>query len=199
MMKKHQIISLYISIIMVIAAYNGFPQYAAVAADIETDSLLAQFFPKDPTPFKRLRHGTPSKRYKQKREIDKDTYQLLVNDLKQIQSVREYDALIHVQNLDVLLYWQIGERLSDQDKKAHSQDFMSKLSQDINMDQNLLGAILKFYQLYKNAADLTIDLSWKHYFQLIRVENNENRTRLQKEAIRQQWTAEDLELRINQQ
>jgi len=199
MMKKHQIISLYISIIMVIAAYNGFPQYAAVAADIETDSLLAQFFPKDPTPFKRLRHGTPSKRYKQKREIDTDTYQLLVNDLKQIQSVREYDALIHVQNLDVLLYWQIGERLSDQDKKAPSQDYMSKLSQDINMDQNLLGAILKFYQLYKNAADLTIDLSWKHYFQLIRVENNENRTRLQKEAIRQQWTAEDLELRINQQ
>ena len=124
---------------------------------------------------------------------------MLVNDLQRILSVKAYHALAQVQNLDVLLYWQVGARLSEEDKTVYSQDLISQLSRDMNMDRDLLSVILQFYQVYKNVEELTVDLSWAHYVQLIRVKDNQERLRLQKEAVNQKWTAGDLETRIAQE
>lgn len=195
-MKKCLCICLSGVLIVFLAAHEGLAVDNGLIADKHTGILLAQFFPNDPTPFKRFRYLKPSKRTKEKSVQETARYQSLVTDLQRILLVKTYDVMTQIQNLDVLLYWQMGARLSEEDNTVIQEDFVSKLSRDINMDRDLLYTILAFYRLYEKAEELTIDLSWEHYLQLIRVKDHGKRMLLQQEAVRQKWTVADLKARV---
>jgi DUF1016 N-terminal domain len=195
-MKKCLFICLSGVVIVFLAAHDGLAVDNGLTADKHTGILLTQFFPNDPTPFKRFRYRKPSKRTKEKSVQKTARYQSLVTDLQRILLLKTYDAMTQIQNLDVLLYWQMGARLSEEDSTTITEGYVSTLSRDINLDRDLLNTILAFYGLYEKAEELTIDLSWEHYLQLIRVKDHEKRMLLQNEAVHRKWTAADLKARV---
>lgn len=133
---------------------------------------------------------------KQDLQMDKG-YQNLLHELQGILSKGQYSAYKAVDSIKVQSYWQLGERivreeLKYKDRADYGKGLIKNIAVDLRLDKKKLHKIIKFYRLYEKVVTLSRQLSWNHYVELIKVENDVQRTFYQDKAIINLWSVREL-------
>lgn len=144
-----------------------------------------------------------SKKIQKKDEMIQAVYA----DIQQlIQAAR--DKVYQAANFEMVkAYWEIGKRIVQEEQQGeeraeYGKYLIKELSKRLQTEfgegfneRNLRNMRL-FYQRFPKWNAVRSELSWTHYRILIRVENEEERTYYQEEAIREHWSYRALERQI---
>jgi predicted nuclease of restriction endonuclease-like (RecB) superfamily len=136
-------------------------------------------------------------------DIDKN-YQSLLQELQSIINKGSYSAYKAVDNIKVQTYWQIGERivreeLKYQDRANYGQYVIQQLSIDLDIRRDVLFRIIQFYRVYPIVGAVRRQLSWRHYLELIRIENEQKRIFYENKTIQNSWGYRELHKQIKNQ
>src|SRR3990167_2459982 len=112
--------------------------------------------------------------------------------------VKTYQA---VDNIRVQTYWQVGERifreeLKHKDRADYGKRIVQQLAQDLGFSRTTMFAIVQFYHCYPIVQALLGQLSWSHFFALIRIANPKERRFYEVQIIKNSWSSLELEKRM---
>lgn len=101
------------------------------------------------------------------------------------------------------LYWNIGKAIMEiqqGDKRASYGDaLLEKLSQKLTVEfgkgfsKRNLERMRKFYIYFPIATTVSSQLSWSHYLEIIKIEENAKRNFYKNEAINSKWSVRELQ------
>lgn len=139
-------------------------------------------------------------------EINKDIF-------IQIQSVisnTQTKAIRAIDNERVLMYWQIGKIIFEEEQegkeradygkfliKSISDEFQPQFGSGFTIRQ--LEMNRQFYRTFPNTNALRSQFNWTHYRTLIRIDNQDKREFYIAETEKNNWTARQLERQVNSQ
>jgi predicted nuclease of restriction endonuclease-like (RecB) superfamily len=132
--------------------------------------------------------------------VEKD-YKNLLHELKDILNKGLYTAYKAVDNIKVQTYWQIGERivreeLKHKDRAEYGKYLIENLAVDLSFNKKELYKIIQFYRVYPIVGALRRQLSWRHYLELIRIEEEKTRKFYEQKAIQNSWGYRELHKQI---
>lgn len=133
--------------------------------------------------------------------------------IQQIQSVisnAQTKAIRAVDNERVLMYWQIGKVIFEEEQegkdradygkfliKSISDEFQPQFGSGFTIRQ--LEMNRQFYRTFPNTNALRSQFNWTHYRTLIRIDNPDKRAFYIAETEKNNWTARQLERQVNSQ
>lgn len=130
--------------------------------------------------------------------------------IQNIVSVAQTRAIRSVDNERVLMYWQIGKTIFEEEQggknraeygayliKSISEYFQPLFGSGFSVRQ--LERYRQFYRTFPIASALRTQFSWTHYKSLISLENEDKREFYIAETEKNNWTARQLERQINSQ
>jgi predicted nuclease of restriction endonuclease-like (RecB) superfamily len=134
----------------------------------------------------------------------------LIEEIHSIISNSQARAIRSVDTERVLMYWQIGKIIFEEEQQGKDRaEYGSFIIKSIsNVFQPLLGTGFsirqlemnrQFYRLFSNTNALRSQFSWTHYRTLIRIDNQDKREFYISEAVKNNWTARQLERQLNSQ
>jgi len=134
----------------------------------------------------------------------------VVTEILEIISASQARAIRSVDTERVLMYWQIGRVIFEEEQQGKSRaEYGSFLIKSISAQlqpQYGTGFSIRqlelnrqFYRTFPNTNALRSQFSWTHYRSLIRIENEDKRDFYIAEADKNNWTARQLERQINSQ
>lgn len=139
-------------------------------------------------------------------EIKKDIF----IQIQGIISNAQTKAIRAVDNERVLMYWQIGKIIFEEEQqgkdraaygkyliKTISETFQPQFGSGFSVRQ--LEMNRQFYRTFPNTNALRSQLSWTHYRTLIRIDNEDKREFYIAETGKNNWTARQLERQVNSQ
>ena len=122
-----------------------------------------------------------------------------------ISSKNKVYAAVNTEMLN--LYWHIGKAIMEMqngDERANYGDaFLLNLSERLTIEfgkgfsKRNLERMRKFYNYFPIATTLSTQLSWSHYLELIKVDEESKRSFYMKEAINSMWSVRELERQIS--
>lgn len=134
----------------------------------------------------------------------------ILGQIQQVISNAQDKAVRAVDNQRVLMYWQIGkiifeEEQNGQDRAAYgsyliksiSSEFQPKFGSGFSVRQ--LERYRQFYRQFPIATALRTQFNWTHYKLLLSVEDQDKKEFYIAEASKNNWTARQLERQINSQ
>jgi len=132
-----------------------------------------------------------------------DSYDLLVTTIDSIYQRGKKDAIRAVHRELVLAYWEIGKYIVEFEQKGNAKsEFGSKLLSNLSRDLSLLHGkgfsksnlvyMRLFYLKYPIGETLSHQLTWSHYFELLKIENDLERSFYEKQIIIENWTIREL-------
>ena len=100
----------------------------------------------------------------------------------------------------VLTYWKIGQTLNtyfleNKIQGSYSKRILKNLSQDLNIGETLLYQIRQFYKTYPS-IDPDLNLKWSHYRALVKIKDEDLRTRLEEKTASENLSKRDIEVLI---
>ena len=115
-------------------------------------------------------------------------------------------SAINVEMLDA--YWKIGRNIVEFEQKGHLKaEYGSKLLLRISKDLKLiygkgfsrsnLSYMRQFYIKYPNRETVSHKLSWSHYFELLKIDDDLAWEFYQNQAIKENWTVRELKRQKN--
>ena len=135
------------------------------------------------------------------------------NIIEQIQSVisnAQTKAIRAVDNERVLMYWQIGKIIFEEEQegkdradygkfliKSISDEFQPQFGSGFTVRQ--LEMNRQFFRTFPNTNALRSQFNWTHYRTLIRIDNQDKRDFYIAETEKNNWTARQLERQVNSQ
>ncbi|SMC65929.1 DUF1016 N-terminal domain-containing protein [Pedobacter africanus] len=128
----------------------------------------------------------------------------ILSDIKTtIHSARE-KAGHAVEAEQVLMYWRIGQRifLEEQKSEGHAESLIKMLSEQLQPEFgsgysiSQINLYLQFYRCFPIVHVLPAQLSWDHYKLLLGVEDQSGRDFYIVEAVKNNWSAGQLERKI---
>lgn len=133
--------------------------------------------------------------------VDKD-YQTLLQELQSILLKGQYTAYKAVDNIKVQTYWQIGERivreeLQHKDRAGYGEYLVANLAIDLDFKKRRLHEIIQFYQAFPIVRALHAQLSWYHYLELMKIQEDEKRSFYQNKTIQNSWGYRELRQQIS--
>ncbi|HEX2913063.1 MAG TPA: PDDEXK nuclease domain-containing protein [Chloroflexia bacterium] len=128
-------------------------------------------------------------------------YDTLLNDLRTMLDLGKTRAYQAVDNIRVQTYWQIGERidraeLEHRDRADYGKRIMEHLARDLGFSKLTLYRIIKFYRLFPIVSALRKQLSWRHYVELLAVEDEKARAFYEQQTVRNRWSTRELNQQI---
>ncbi|WPR73759.1 PDDEXK nuclease domain-containing protein [Algoriphagus sp. NG3] len=139
-------------------------------------------------------------------EIKKD----IIIQIQSIVSNAQSKAIRAVDNERVLMYWQIGKIIFEEEQqgkgradygryliKTISETFQPQFGSGFSIRQ--LEMNRQFYRTFPNTNALRSQLSWTHYRTIIRIDNQDKREFYIAETEKNNWTARQLERQVNSQ
>ena len=137
----------------------------------------------------------------EKQITDKQNYQHLLQEIKGILDSGLHQAYKAVDNIKVQTYWQIGERiireeLKYKDRADYGVFLIENLSNDLDFRKRRLQEIIQFVRLYPIVRSLSAQLSWRHYLELIRLDNENERKFYEQKTIQNSWGYRELHKQI---
>ncbi len=133
--------------------------------------------------------------------------------IQQIQSVisnAQTKAIRAVDNERVLMYWQIGKIIFEEEQegkdradygkfliKSISDEFQPQFGSGFTVRQ--LEMNRQFFRTFPNTNALRSQFNWTHYRTLIRIDNQDKRDFYIAETEKNNWTARQLERQVNSQ
>ena len=104
------------------------------------------------------------------------------------------------------LYWNIGKAIMEiqqgDERASYGDAVLDKLSQKLTNEfgkgfsSRNLRTMRKFYLMYPIWKTVSAKLSWSHYLELIKIEENSKRKFYMKECINSRWSVRELERQI---
>lgn len=133
---------------------------------------------------------------------------LLIQDIKKIVSVARYQAYHSVNTAMLKAYYEIGKRIVEEEQKGkeraeYGEKLLETLSTELIMEfgRGFSVTALKnmriFYQIYKDkisqsATDEFFKLTWTHYCELIKIEDETKRKYFEKYAMAENMSVREL-------
>ena len=130
-----------------------------------------------------------------------ENYNNLLNEIKSLIEKGLSRAYQAVDNIKVQIYWQVGDRivreeLKYKDRADYGKYLIDRLSADLDIDRRELYRIIKFYRTYEIVGAVHPQLSWYHYLELIKVEDNQKRSFYENKTIINSWGYRELRKQI---
>jgi predicted nuclease of restriction endonuclease-like (RecB) superfamily len=105
-------------------------------------------------------------------------------------------------------YWQIGQSIVEEqqqgaDRATYGQALIQSLSEQLTAEfgkgfgKRNLHNMVKFYQTFPIVQTLSAQLSWSHYLQILKVEDEDARRWYIEECVASNWSVRALERQIN--
>lgn len=138
--------------------------------------------------------------------LQKD-YKNLIQDIGAILDEGRKQAYKTVNNILVKTYWEIGKRIVEFEQYGKiTSEYGSKLLINLSKELSLLGkgfsrSNLTYMRLlcikYPKSETLSHQLSWSHYFELLKVDDDLIRSFYEKQCIKERWSIRELKRQKN--
>jgi predicted nuclease of restriction endonuclease-like (RecB) superfamily len=100
-------------------------------------------------------------------------------------------------------YWRIGQHIVEfeqkgQQRAVYGKELLSLLARDLSLShgrgfsRSNLTRMRQFYLLYPICAKLSHKLSWSHYVELLKIDDDLERNFYQKQALNERWSVPEL-------
>jgi predicted nuclease of restriction endonuclease-like (RecB) superfamily len=133
---------------------------------------------------------------------------MILQDIKTIIIEAQDRAIRSVDYQRVLMYWQIGKRILDeeqggQQRAEYGKYLLKSLSEQLEPEFGSgfsirqLELSRQFYKLFPITNTLYSQLNWSQYKLIIRIENEDKRAFYVAESVKNNWTVRQLERQIN--
>jgi hypothetical protein len=110
----------------------------------------------------------------------------IINDIQAIIANARQKAVRSVNHERVLMYWQIGQRIFEEEQKGEDRAkygayLISSLAESLepeygsNFSKRQLERYRQFYRLFPNASALRTQFSWTHYKLLLPIDDEDKR------------------------
>ena len=130
-------------------------------------------------------------------------YQTLIDTISQTFSQGQQKTIAAINAGLVETYWQIGQHIVEFEQQGSATaDYGTALLKQISKDLKLkhgkgfsvsnLQRFRQFYQLHKNYATVSHNLSWSHYVELLKISLEEERAFYQNQCIAANWSVREL-------
>lgn len=134
--------------------------------------------------------------------IDSKEVDVLYNDIKKLVE-ESRNRVYKTVNIEMIkLYWNIGKLVVDKQNGNHRAKYgdylidniSKKLTNDYGkgFSQRNIKRMRKFYQCYPKGTTMLSQLSWSHYLELIKIEDDTKRNFYMHECINSNWNVREL-------
>ncbi len=132
-----------------------------------------------------------------------DNYENLVGKISESYIAGQNRAIQAINTSLLQTYWEIGRHIVEfeQDGKAtaeYGKRLLERLSTDLSklykkgFDRSNLNNMRKLYSYYPICETLSHKLSWSHYVELTKIDNELERSFYEKQSIIENWTVREL-------
>ena len=130
-------------------------------------------------------------------------FNLFFNNIKDL-VINSRNKVYQVVNVEMLnLYWNIGKSIIEiqqgEERANYGDAVIDKLSQKLTdefgkgFSKRNLRTMRKFYLLYPNWQTVSAKLSWSHYLELIKIDEEPKRNFYLNECINSSWSVRELQ------
>lgn len=135
--------------------------------------------------------------------VENKGYKELINSIGAIYNKAKNNVFSTV-NVEMLnAYWEIGRYIVDYEqegsiKATYGKELLLQLSKDLTLrlgrgfSRSNLSYMRQFYYKYPNRETVSHKLTWSHYFELLKVDDDLTRSFYQNQAISDNWTVREL-------
>lgn len=137
-----------------------------------------------------------------------NNYARLINNIGTLLEQGRKQAYHAVNQILVRTYWDIGKQIVEYEQKGkekaeYGSALLENLSRDLKLKygkgfskSNLIYMRL-FYLKYQKSETVSHQLSWSHYFELLKIEDNFERSFYEKQCILEKWSNRELKRQKN--
>jgi predicted nuclease of restriction endonuclease-like (RecB) superfamily len=134
-------------------------------------------------------------------------YPGILKEIKRIITKARYNSFIAVNTEMLKAYFEIGRKIVEEEQKGakraeYGENLISRLSEELTkefkkgFDVTNLRRMRRFYLLYQNWETLSPKLTWSHYSELIKIEEETKRRYFEKYVISENLSVRDLKRQI---
>ena len=136
-------------------------------------------------------------------DITTQNYTTLKEQIKEILSQGRTKALTSVNTILLHTYWSVGKYIIEYEQKGeikakYGKDLLTRLAKDLTLEygkgfsRSNLTYMRKFYLAFKKSETLSHKLSWSHYFEILKAENELEINFYVKECEKENWSVREL-------
>lgn len=135
--------------------------------------------------------------------IENPKYEKLIKSIGSVYSNAKNNVVSAV-NIEMLnAYWEIGRYIIEFEQKGkikaeYGKELLSQMSKDLSLkfgkgfSRSNLSYMRKFYNKYKKRETVSHNLTWSHYFELLKIDDDLAREFYQNQSISENWTVREL-------
>lgn len=135
--------------------------------------------------------------------VNQQEYRILVNQISNTYELGRQRATQAVDTQLVSTYWEIGQYIvkfeqGGKAKAGYGDKLLLRLSNDLTpaygkgFSLSNLKRMRQFYKLYPIGATLSHQLSWSHFVELLKIEDELERSFYEKQTINEKWSIREL-------
>lgn len=135
--------------------------------------------------------------------VPTDEYQSLKKEIGELLAKGRERAASAINTILVQTYWQIGRHIvefeqSGKEKAEYGSDLLNRLSKDLTLDygkgfgRSNLFYMRKLYLAFPNSGTLSHYLSWGHYYEILKADNDLEISFYFKECEKEKWSVREL-------
>lgn len=137
------------------------------------------------------------------KKISDKNYQSLKKEIGELLARGREQAGRAVNTILVQTYWHIGRHIVEfeqggDEKAEYGSELLDRLSRDLTLEfgkgfsRSNLVYIRKFYTAFPKSETLSHQLSWSHYFEILKAENDLERNFYLRECEKENWSVREL-------
>jgi len=141
----------------------------------------------------------------EKKEEDYDT---LISSIGTVLEKSRKHVYSQINQILVKTYWEVGKKIVEFEQKGKEKaEYGSKLLDNLSKDLKLrygkgfsrsnIIYMRLFYIKYSKSETLSHQLNWSHYFELLKVEDDLERSFYEKQCIKENWSVRELKRQKN--
>ncbi|MBU0628844.1 MAG: DUF1016 family protein [Nanoarchaeota archaeon] len=136
-------------------------------------------------------------------QITSKNYERLLSNIGSLLEEGRKRAVVQLNNIIVDTYWNIGRQIVEFEQKGKEKaEYGSKLLENLSKDLKLKHGkgfsrsniiyMRLFYIKYQKSETLSHQLSWSHYFELLKIEDDLERSFYENQCIKEKWSVREL-------
>lgn len=137
------------------------------------------------------------------KNLSTQNYQSLKKEIGELLAQGREQAGRAINTILVQTYWHIGRHIvefeqSGKEKSEYGSDLLNRLSKDLTFDygkgfgRSNLFYMRKLYLAFPNSGTLSHKLSWGHYYEILKADNDLERNFYFKECEKENWSVREL-------
>ena len=131
----------------------------------------------------------------------------LINELKLLVKKARYNAIYAINKEMIIAYYEIGKKIVEEEQKGqkraeYGKNLLETISSELTkefgkgFDTSMIRRMRQFFLTYKNCATLSHKLSWSHYIELIKIDDEHKRKYFENYAITENLSVRDFKRQI---